>query len=45
MAEYSYPVMQTAAALNDAGERRNLEAFLDYYRDVMVHKLRGGALD
>ena len=38
---YVYPVFEMADRLGDADERRSLEAFVDYYRAVMVNKLRG----
>lgn len=34
------PVLRVMRA-NTAGEREMLEAFLDFYRDVLVHKVRG----
>lgn len=38
---YAYPIFEMAVRQQHAGERETLEAFLDYYRAVMVNKLRG----
>ena len=38
---YKYPIFDMAFRKQLAGERESLEAFLDYYRAVMLNKLRG----
>ncbi|KPM55966.1 mini-circle protein [Frankia sp. CcI49] len=35
------PPAQRVMQATTAGERETLEAFLDFYRDVLVHKVRG----